>query len=162
MSRPLIITLSSPRHPREIRGWHDGSRAGFSTDRRRAKPFHTRREARMALEDLRRQFPRQAIEAQAMVVTDRAAHITHTRFGQRMVGFVAVLALTGGLAGCSQQPLSGSDYLLTFGRLEATDRPGRAGSAWIHPLDPNRSQVRSVVGLSNPTNPTDPPLGHGT
>ena len=34
MSRPLIITLSSPRRPKEIRGWYDGSRAGFSTDRR--------------------------------------------------------------------------------------------------------------------------------
>jgi hypothetical protein len=106
MSRPLIITLSSPHRPKEIRGWYDGSRAGFSTDRRRAKPFHTRREARIALEDLRRRFPRQAIEAQAMVVT---AHITPARLGQRMVGFAAVLALAGGLAGCSQQPLSGSD-----------------------------------------------------
>jgi hypothetical protein len=117
MSRPLIITLSSPRRPKEIRGWYDGSRAGFSTDRRRAKPFHTRREARIALEDLRRRFPRQAIEAQAMVVTDRAAHITHARLGQRMVGFAAVLALAGGLAGCSQQPLSGSDYLVTRGYI---------------------------------------------
>ena len=116
MSRPLIITLSSPHRPKEIRGWYDGSRAGFSTDRRRAKPFHTRREARIALEDLRRRFPRQAIEAQAMVVTDRAAHITHARLGQRMVGFAAVLALAGGLAGCSQQPLSGSD-LVTSGYI---------------------------------------------
>jgi hypothetical protein len=63
MSRPLIITLSSPHRPKEIRGWYDGSRAGFSTDHRRAKPFHTRREARIALEDLRRRFPRQAIDA---------------------------------------------------------------------------------------------------
>jgi hypothetical protein len=132
MFRPLIITLSSPRHPREIRGWHDGSRAGFSTDRRRAKPFHTRREARIALEDLRHRFPRQAIEAQAMVVTDQATHITHARLGQRMIGFAAVLALAGGLAGCSQQPLSGSDYLLTLDRLEAANRPAQDSSAWTH------------------------------
>src|SRR5258708_436183 len=52
MSRPLIITLSSPHRPKEIRGWYDGSRAGFSTDRRRAKPFHTRPDARIALDDL--------------------------------------------------------------------------------------------------------------
>jgi hypothetical protein len=117
MSRPLIITLSSLHRPKEIRGWYDGSRAGFSTDHRRAKPFHTRREARIALEDLRRRFPRQAIEAQAMVVTDQADHITHARLGQRMVGFAAVLALAGGLAGCSQQPLSGSDYLVTRGYI---------------------------------------------
>jgi hypothetical protein len=52
-----------------------------------------------------------------MVVTDQADHITHARLGQRMVGFAAVLALAGGLAGCSQQPLSGSDYLVTRGYI---------------------------------------------
>ena len=129
MSRPLIITLSSPRRPKEIRGWYDGSRAGFSTDHRRAKPFHTRREARIALEDLRRRFPRQAIEAQAMVVTDQADHITHARLGQRMVGFAAVLALAGGLAGCSQQPLSGSDYLVTRGYIPPSFGPGASKRA---------------------------------
>lgn len=57
----LIITMSDRHDPKEPLGWHDGSRAGFSTDRRRAKPFPTRREARMALADLRRRFPHQAM-----------------------------------------------------------------------------------------------------
>ena len=160
MSRPLIITLSSPHRPKEIRGWYDGSRAGFSTDHRRAKPFHTRREARIALEDLRRRFPRQAIEAQAMVVTDRADHITHARSGQRMIGFAAVLALAGGLAGCSQQPLSGSDYLVTPGYIPPSFV---YQSAELPPLPENHPSLLVPGGrkTSNPTNPTDPPLGHG-
>ena len=84
----LIITMSDPHDPKEIRGWHDGSRAGFSTDHSRAKPFPTRREARQALAELRQRFPSQVI---------------HIR--RRAVAFAAGIALAGWLAGCSHAPI---------------------------------------------------------
>jgi hypothetical protein len=89
--RPMnrIITMSDPHDPKEIRGWHDGSRAGFTTDPRRAKPFPTRREAQTALGELRQRFPSQALHIQA-------------RLGPRMVGFAAGLALAGWLATTSR------------------------------------------------------------
>jgi hypothetical protein len=68
-------------------------------------PGASKRAGKVERKHLRRRFPRQAIEAQAMVVTDQADHITHARLGQRMVGFAAVLALAGGLAGCMSRPL---------------------------------------------------------
>jgi hypothetical protein len=86
MNPRLIITLASRADPRTVLGYFDGSRAGFTTDRRRAKPFPTRREARLALGELRRRFPSQAIHIQA-------------RLGQRLVGFAAGLALA--LGACS-------------------------------------------------------------
>jgi hypothetical protein len=80
--------MSDPHDPKEIRGWHDGSRAGFSTDHSRAKPFPTRREARQALAELRQRFPSQVI---------------HIR--RRAVAFAAGIALAGWLAGCSHAPI---------------------------------------------------------
>ena len=85
MPHPLVITMCDRHDPREVLGFADGSLAGFTTDRQRAKPFPTRREARQALDELRRRFPRQAIRIQA-------------RLGQRLVGFTAGLALARGLA----------------------------------------------------------------
>jgi hypothetical protein len=112
----LIITMSDPHDPKEIRGWHDGSRAGFSTDRLRAKPFPTRREARAALGELRSRFPSQVI---------------HIR--PRAVAFAAGLVLAGWLAGCSHAPISsadcgrhltgGSGLLGLVGATGAFDRP---------------------------------------
>ena len=75
----LIITMSDPHDPKEIRGWHDGSRAGFSTDRLRAKPFPTHRAAQTALGELRQRFPSQVI---------------HIR--RRAVAFVPGIVLAGG------------------------------------------------------------------
>jgi hypothetical protein len=75
MLQPFLITLTSPHDPREIRGWHDGSLAGFSTDLQRAKSSETLVSARITLDELRRRFPRQAINL-------------------RTLGFAAGLALT--------------------------------------------------------------------
>jgi hypothetical protein len=95
MNPNLIITLNNPHDPQ---GWHDGSRAGFSTDRRRAKPFPTRREARMALEDLWRRFPRQTIEVRPC-----------SRSPLRLGWFAAGLLMASLTAGCSHAPISASD-----------------------------------------------------
>ena len=43
MPHPLVITMCDRHDPREVLGFADGSLAGFTTDRRRAKPFPTRR-----------------------------------------------------------------------------------------------------------------------
>jgi|SRR6516164_3189755 hypothetical protein len=88
MNPRLIITLASREDPRTVSGYFDGSRAGFTTDRRRAKSFPTRREAWQALRELRQPFPSQAIRIQA-------------RLGQRMIGFAAGIALAAALGSCA-------------------------------------------------------------
>jgi hypothetical protein len=97
--RGLIITLINRHAPGEIRGWHDGSRAGFSTDPRRAKLFQTRAEACLALEELRLRFPQQAL-----YVRPQAEPWTKVITW----AFAAGLVLAS-LAGCSHQPLSATD-----------------------------------------------------
>jgi hypothetical protein len=161
----LIITLSSPLRPREIRGRHDGSRAGFSTDPKRAKPCPTRREARQALDELRRRFPQQA---QVIGVNGQHSRLSvngqHSRpRWQRMVGFAAGLALAGWLAGCSHAPVSAEDcgrhYVGGSGLL------GLAGSigAFDREAGPNCRLRGSVANFGSyiPPNavtvPADPP-----
>jgi hypothetical protein len=95
----VIITLSSPHHPKEVRGWHDGSRAGFSTDPKRAKHFSTVSEAHVALADLRLRFPRQQID-----LWPRPPARLDRRLGCFALGIALAL-----LAGCSHAPRSASD-----------------------------------------------------
>jgi hypothetical protein len=112
----FVITLNDRRAPAEIRGWHDGSRAGFSTDRLRAKPFPTHRAAQTALGELRQRFPSQVIHIQG-----------------RVVAFAVGLVLAAALAGCSHTPVSsadcgrhftgGSGLLGLVGATGAFDRP---------------------------------------
>lgn len=97
MPQPLIITLASPR---EVRGWHDGSRAAFTTDKTRAKLFQTHTEACLALEALRLRFPRQALYVRPLGQTGPKALAW---------GWFAAGLFLAGLAGCAHHPLSSSD-----------------------------------------------------